>query len=210
MYNSNIPADRNLPSTAKLLKSTLLAAIGAAVLLVTIVMPAEYAIDPTGIGRLTGLKKMGEIRLSLAEEVAQQESAKILSSALEAKEAVKLKAITSQESLITPAAERNDEMKITLAPNEATEIKVTLKKGKKVNFVWSSTGKVNFDNHGDSKMLNIDYHGYGKGLGQDTDKGTIEAAFDGNHGWFWRNRTKEAVTITLTTSGDYTDIQHVD
>ena len=73
MYNSNIPADRELPSTPKLIKSTVLAAIGAAVLLVTVVMPAEYAIDPTGFGKLTGLQQMGEIRVSLAEEAAQED-----------------------------------------------------------------------------------------------------------------------------------------
>jgi hypothetical protein len=64
--NTNIPTERELPSTQKLVKSTILAAATAAVLLVTVVMPAEYGIDPTGIGNLIGLKKMGEIRVSLA------------------------------------------------------------------------------------------------------------------------------------------------
>lgn len=70
MYNSNTPSSENLPSTSKLIKSTILAAIGAGVLLVTVVMPSEYAIDPTGIGRLLGLTDMGEIKTSLAEEAA--------------------------------------------------------------------------------------------------------------------------------------------
>ena len=56
MYNSNVPADRELPSTRKLLKSTALAVLVACVLLVTVVMPAEYGIDPTGIGNVLGLK----------------------------------------------------------------------------------------------------------------------------------------------------------
>jgi len=204
MYNSNIPADRELPSAKKLIKSTVLATIGAGVLLVTVVMPAEYAIDPTGIGKLTGLQQMGEIRVSLEEEAA-----KLVSSAQAATEVVKPQPVAYQEANTTPAEERNDEMKITLAPNEGTEIKVALKKGHKVNYEWSSTGKVNFDNHGDSKELNIDYHGYGKGIGQATDKGAIEAAFDGKHGWFWRNRTKETVTLTLRTMGAYTDIKRM-
>ncbi len=209
MYNSNIPADRELPSTKKLIKSTVLAAIGAGVLLVTVVMPSEYAIDPTGIGKLTGLQQMGEIRVSLEEEAAQEEAAKLVSSAQAATEEVKPQPVAYQKASTTPAEVRNDEMEITLAPNEGTEIKVALKKGHKVNYEWSSTGKVNFDNHGDSKKLNIDYHGYGKGIGQATDKGTIEAAFDGNHGWFWRNRNKETVTLTLQTNGAYTDIKRM-
>jgi len=28
------------------------------------------------------------------------------------------------------------------------------------------------------------------------------AAFTGNHGWFWRNRTAAPVTFTLRTGGD--------
>ena len=57
MYNSNNPEDSELPSTSKLIKSTILAAVVAGVLLVTVVMPAEYGIDPTGIGNAIGLKK---------------------------------------------------------------------------------------------------------------------------------------------------------
>jgi hypothetical protein len=33
-------------------------------------MPSEYGIDPTGVGRLLGLKQMGEIKTQLAEEAA--------------------------------------------------------------------------------------------------------------------------------------------
>ena len=68
MYNSNTPSSEDLPSTGKLIKSTILAALGAGVLLVTVVMPSEYGIDPTGAGKLLGLTEMGEIKQSLAVE----------------------------------------------------------------------------------------------------------------------------------------------
>ena len=206
MYNANPPADRELPSTGKLIKSTVLAAIGAMVLLVTIVMPAEYGIDPTGIGKLTGLQQMGEIRVSLEEEAAQEEVAKQTASTT----VVTPAELTTQQTTSDTPALRSDTTTLTLVPNKGAEIKVTLKKGQRVNYEWTSTGKVNFDNHGDSKALNINYHGYGKGIAQSTDKGSIEAAFDGKHGWFWRNRTKEPVTITLATKGEYSSIQRVD
>ena len=35
------------------------------------------------------------------------------------------------------------------------------------------------------------------------------AAFDGSHGWFWRNRGKADVTVTLRTDGDYAEIKRV-
>ena len=39
-------------------------------ILIAIVLPSEYAIDPTGIGRALGLTEMGEIKTQLAEEAA--------------------------------------------------------------------------------------------------------------------------------------------
>ncbi len=71
MYNTEIPKDVELPSSKKLLKSTAIAAVSSVVVLVTCVMPAEYGIDPTGVGKVLGLTKMGEIKQSLAEESEQ-------------------------------------------------------------------------------------------------------------------------------------------
>ena len=82
-------------------------------------------------------------------------------------------------------------------------------KGNKVQYAWSTNGgKANFDVHADSKTLGIDYHQYSKGSSQ-SEQGTLEAAFDGSHGWFWRNRTSNPITITLKTKGEYTDIKQV-
>ena len=100
-------------------------------------------------------------------------------------------------------------MTVTLRPDEATEIKLAMKKGEQVNFVWKSdNGRANFDTHGDSQTLNINYHNYKKGslVG---DEGMLEAAFDGHHGWFWRNRTAGVMNITLEVSGEYSDMKRV-
>ena len=51
----------------------------------------------------------------------------------------------------------------------------------------------------------IKYHGYKKGQAVPSDTGVLVAAFDGMHGWFWRNRTTVAVTVTLRVAGDYRD-----
>lgn len=196
MYNANMPHKSELPSKAQLIKSTLAAAVAAGVLLVSVVMPAEYGIDPTGFGRLIGLKKMGEIKASLAQEAAAQAAAPAV----------------TQEAKSAPAAAkvRADTMQVTLAPNEGTEIKVELAEGKKVGYSWESDrGRANFDLHGDSKKLRIDYHGYGKGSEQKI-AGVLVAAFDGNHGWFWRNRTPNTITVTLKVSGEHTGIKRVD
>lgn len=203
---SRIPTEKELPSTNQLIKSTILAAATAGVLLITVVMPAEYGIDPTGIGNIIGLKKMGEIRVSLAKEaaadLAKDTSAK---TELQQKEVNPVVPATPQASA-TSVKTLNHEMQVTLAPDEGAEIKVEMSKGNKVQYAWSTDGgKANFDVHADSQTLGIDYHQYSKGSSQG-EQGSIEAAFDGSHGWFWRNRTSEPVVITLKTEGEYTEI----
>ncbi len=205
MYNTNIPSDREVPSTAKLIKSTILAAVVAGVLLVTVVMPSEYGIDPTGIGEVTGLKRMGEIKVSLASEATAD------ALITETKTVVAVEATPTPEpapQIVTEdIATQTHEMTFTLAPDEGTEVKVTMAKGAKVDYVWKTDGgKANFDVHADSKEPKISYHGYYKGSDV-MREGTLEAAFNGSHGWFWRNRTKEPLTITIKTSGEYSSIK---
>ena len=206
MYNSNIPSDTEVPSTAKLIKSTILAAVMAGVLLVTVVMPAEYGIDPTGIGNAIGLKRMGEIKTSLAEEAAQDAAMDARTVAV-IEEEPQPEPEVIQEAPQETVATQSHEMSVTLAPDEGTEIKVAMQEGAKVDYVWETNGgKANFDVHADSKELNIDYHNYSKGSSE-KEEGTLVAEFDGSHGWFWRNRTKQPLTITIKTNGEYSSIK---
>tara|TARA_R110002126_G_scaffold13118_7_gene57197 strand:+ start:90779 stop:91402 length:624 start_codon:yes stop_codon:yes gene_type:complete len=205
MYNTNIPSDREVPSTAKLIKSTILAAVAAGVLLVTVVMPSEYGIDPTGAGKVLGLKRMGEIKASLAAEAA----ADTVNDVQAATAAIQVEDTTRKQQIAAQAisAIQNHQMSVTLAPDEGTEIKVAMTKGAKVDYVWETNGgKANFDVHADSKALKINYHNYSKGADV-KQEGTLVAAFDGSHGWFWRNRTQQPLTITLKTNGEYSSIK---
>lgn len=94
-------------------------------------------------------------------------------------------------------AVRQGEVSITLQPCKGAEVKLVMAKGAKANCSWTANGsKVNFDTHGDGGGENISYE---KGRGVAEDNGVLEAAFDGNHGWFWRNHTSDPVTVTLKT-----------
>lgn len=236
MFNSQRPQIEDLPTTGQLLRATALAIAAAGAILVTVVLPSEYAIDPTGIGRQLGLTDMGEIKAQLAEEAARDAAAEAAVPAPAAvaatdtaappvvappvEEAVKEVAaettapapvVAAVAKTATPPAapsQRSDTMKLTLAPGESTEIKATMTSGAKLSFDWSvEGGHVNFDTHADAP--GISYHGYGKGKESTGDKGELVAAFDGKHGWFWRNRSDRPVTITLRTEGIYEDIKRV-
>ncbi|WP_166258584.1 hypothetical protein [Marinobacter salicampi] len=222
MYNTDSPSHAELPSTAKLIRSTVLAAIVALVLLVTVVMPAEYALDPTGVGRILGLTEMGEIKEQLAEEAAADEAAQVVA----APSPVKQQAPEAAEPAATePVAEAapepevatveeqpakepapaesqwNDEVRIVLTPGEGTEYKLTMEEGAVARFSWESEGgPINFDTHGDGSGQSISYE---KGRGVPEDEGELVAAFTGNHGWFFRNRNDSDITLVLRTAGEY-------
>jgi len=68
MFNADKPSLDQLPTTTQLIRSTIIAGLSALAILLTVILPAEYGIDPTGIGRGLGLTEMGEIKKQLAEE----------------------------------------------------------------------------------------------------------------------------------------------
>lgn len=59
------------PSPASLRRASVVALVIAAVLVVTAVLPAEYGVDPTGIGRRIGLTQMGRLKQELAKEAIE-------------------------------------------------------------------------------------------------------------------------------------------
>ena len=68
MSSREVPSLSSLPSLQQLWRSTFVVLIVAALTLLTIILPAEYAIDPTGVGRMLGLTTMGEIKRQIETE----------------------------------------------------------------------------------------------------------------------------------------------
>lgn len=200
MYKENLPNQNELPTSRQLAISTFVALVTAAALLVTVVLPAEYGIDPTGVGRALGLTQMGEIKVQLAEEAK-----------IETAEIAELQEEPMETSLISPQptqALAEESISIILAPGEAAEVKLTMIKLARATYSWTvDTGHVNFDTHGDN--TDIGYHNYSKAKAVSADEGELIAAFDGSHGWFWRNRSNETVNVTLEVSGEFTEIKRV-
>ena len=200
MYNAPRPNDSDLPSNKQLFISTAMAMLVAAVLLVSVILPAEYGIDATGIGKALGLTQMGEIKMQLAQEAEQEASAEPI------KKETETVAARVEEKI--GATMRSEQTSVTLASGAAAEVKVAMNKGQSVTYSWQvDTGHVNFDVHGDNPST--DYFNYTKGKAVTQDAGTLTAAFDGRHGWFWRNRSQQTVTVTLKVEGEFSDIKRV-
>lgn len=208
MFNSQRPNLDDLPTSRQLARATAISAAVAGALLVTVVLPAEYAIDPTGVGGALGFTEMGEIKAQLAQEAAADEAATALAATASATSAGSPATVAQAAAAAGEATVRSDVTQITLQPGQGAEVKAAMGKGARLAFAWSvSGGTVNFDTHADAP--GIDYHGYGKGQSSPGEKGQLVAAFAGKHGWFWRNRGDGPVTVTLRTQGAYTDIKRV-
>jgi hypothetical protein len=182
-----------------MVRSTLLAAGAAVLVLILFVLPAGYGFDVTGIGRVLGLTQRGQVNMAIAAEEAAAEVGG---------------ATASDESAVSTApsgasSDTGDVTTLVLFPTEGREVKLVMRRGAVAEYSWSTDGgPVNFLTHGDTVGApDGDYHTYGRGTGVAADSGTIEAVFDGNHGWFWRNRSSQTVVITLRTQGDYLEVK---
>ena len=196
------PTAAELPSKRQLNRATGIAAGVAAILLFTTVLPAEYGYDPTGVGGLLGLTAMGEMKRDEAAAPAKE------TPAADSGDIVMDDAAAAADG--SAGAGQSGEVTLTLAPDEGTEVKATMAAGDEISYEWSTGGaKVNFELHGEEiGAAASEYTSYEKGTSAG-ERGTFRAPFAGTHGWFWRNRTGEPVTITLRTTGAYTEVKRV-
>jgi hypothetical protein len=85
-----------------------------------------------------------------------------------------------------------------------------MKRKSLVQYEWkTSKGGLNYNLHGDGYKGTDNFMSYKKGRMVSSDNGDLKAAFDGYHGWFWRNREDYPVTVRLETSGDYIRIKQM-
>ena len=200
MFNAHKPSENDLPSSSQLLKSTIIALVAAGTLLLCVVIPAEYGKDPTGVGKLLGLKKMGEIKIRLEKESLNENQ--VFNENIILKDEVREDTKTSEEN--------HDVLEFVLEPDGAIEIKLEMEKGSIAKYRWKTqSGGLNYNLHGDGYKGSQKSTTYKKGRMTSSDTGEFKAEFDGYHGWFWRNRNSEVVTVILETDGEYIQIKRM-
>jgi hypothetical protein len=181
------------PSRRALLLQIGGALVGATVIVGLFVLPAEFGIDPTGFGKLTGLS-----RLAAPQEV------KVAAPAPGA----------GPLARTYPVAFRADEIEIPLDTIEAgsgkeeIEFKVKMKKGATLVYSWSVEGmnkpdEFYSDFHSQSDptpKIQVMSHEARTGLGGN---GALVAPFDGIHGWYLQNQSVTQVKVRLKLAGFY-------
>lgn len=171
--------DKTLPiqSNKTLLKASSLAAIIAIVVLVLIILPTEYNIDPTGFGKISGLNQLYSTETSSEQKPTSTS-----------------KTISGQQDSVT----------IEVLPGEGLEYKFFLEQYQKLEYTWNTDEKaIYFDFHGEPQG---DTTGFFESFTIATSNkmhGTLTTPFAGSHGWYWRNDSDTPITITLKTKGVY-------
>lgn len=161
----------------------------AGVLLVAVVLPAEFAIDPLGTGARLGLLQLGIVGRQVEQLNAAAETTAAAQSAI----------VVGQERPF-----HEETVSFTLAPHEGMEYKYRLEKSKALLYTWTSTAPVNYELHAEPDGAPAGYaQSYEKQSARDEASGTLTAPFSGIHGWFWENTTGQEIVVTLRTAGFY-------
>jgi hypothetical protein len=172
---------------------TAIAIVAATLIVVCFVLPAEFRIDPTGVGKLTGV-----VRLAGPKRVA---------------------ATTGQEAgtLYYAGGYRSDFVDIPLSVagsatrGEELEYKVRMKAGATLTYSWQTEGIANpeefyYDFHGEAPSKTPDAEPtvieYRQSTGTQS-HGTLVAPFDGIFGWYLQNQSEHPVIVRLRISGFY-------
>jgi hypothetical protein len=187
------------PSRTKILKAAVVAFVVAVVVLFTAILPAEYGIDPLGIGSMLGLTDLAAADIP-AETPAPAAAAATSSGPPPA--LVQRGAYTEY-----PRTYKVDTREIVLQPGKGIEIKNHMAKDALMVYSWTASDTVLFEFHGepDRKPTKDYYDSYEKDdkVGKKESFGSFTAPSAGIHGWYWENKTKNDVKIRLNTAGFY-------
>jgi hypothetical protein len=200
------PFESQPPSARRLLVGIGAAIVAAVVVLVAAILPAEYGIDPTRIGRMLGLTAIhGPTRTLQVEDVVGGNENYRTVAIPQSGEPIPLPNPAVSQIKMVDAQTRT--MKVTLQEDQETEIKAILGKSQVILYSWQADGEVYTDFHGhepDSGNAFVRYEEQQSGA---SGRGSLVAPFAGEHGWFWLNIAGKPVTITLTISGYFDDIK---
>lgn len=196
--------------TKKIILTTILSLIVGSFILSIAVLPAEYGIDPTGLGKILGFNKLyqkpAETEGSLV--VAGANSTKILL----IKDGGCEPGVERPKEADNPApeaqyTEREDSVQIHLPAGKGKEYKVRILKYGKLMYDWhTDKGFVYSDLHGDVKEEKPSKETYYESYtvaNSHTLTGTLLAAYEGVHGWWFKNNTSEPITLTVHMKGEY-------
>jgi hypothetical protein len=165
-------------STKTLVKASLSAIVIAAIALVTIILPAEYNIDPTGIGNKLGLTALAQAANSNSAAISP---------------------IIDKEG-----TEEFQTIEVTVPAGRGIEYKFFMKQHEKMTYEWLTDAEpLYFDLHGEPQGDTTGYFESYTIATASAMKGSFTTPFTGSHGWYWKNKSNKPVAIQLMVKGQY-------
>ena len=182
------------PSRSRLLMQVSGAVAVGTVLTVLVVLPAEYRVDPTGFGGLTGLTRLrAPTEVVVPTEVAAP----------------------AEIASVEDVPFRTDTITITVPPYTEDfgqlEYKITMNEGDTVVYSRESDNDLIFEFHGHTlptaEQPEMQVMNYIKGTAT-SGNGTLNAPIDGIHGWYWAQADysvypPKPTTVQLKLAGYY-------
>jgi len=174
-------------SKKSLFKYTLMSIVFAIFILLTIVLPAEYNIDPTGFGEKLGLTVFNNSTNTSTTTPSSQEASP-----------------TSLTKSNEGTNEASTVINVTVPAGRGIEYKFTMEQYQKLSYQWHTDGSaLYFDLHGEPKGDTTGYfESYAIATLQSME-GSFTTPFAGVHGWYWKNTSDKPVEVQLTVKGEY-------
>jgi hypothetical protein len=209
MSNDSTQGGFEPPSGRSIAIGSLVALAVAAVLLFTVVWPAEYGRDPTGIGDLLGITGMSAgatQTIEIVDTVGGNETLR----------EIEIPDFGDPVPLPNPDVARHEDtppetstIVVELPLDGETEVKTVLREGEMIVFDWQTNGG----------LVYSDFHGHTPEFGEDfwvryredqrgaaSGAGSLVAPFSGEHGWYWVNLSDGPITVTLTVTGYFDEV----
>ncbi|MFT5664674.1 MAG: hypothetical protein ACI9JR_002076 [Gammaproteobacteria bacterium] len=162
-------------SSNTLIKAALSATVLAGIILVTLILPAEYNIDPTGLGQKIGVTVLAQ---TIAPEV--------------------------QKSPTVAGSVEFQTIEVIVPAGRGVEYKFEMQQFEKMTYEWITDGAaLFFDLHGEPEGDTSGYYESYVIATSAEMKGSFTAPFAGSHGWYWKNTSTQAVTVKLLVKGQY-------
>ncbi len=164
------------PSKSKLLVSTLVALAIAAVLLITVVLPAEYDLDPLGTGEALGLVVLSGTPAEIP--------------------------VRGDGLIAHGSSYRTDTRDFVLEPGGFVEYKYQLEAGRGMVYTWTATNWVRSEMHSEPDGAAAGTAEFFEVAERTLFRhGSYVAPFPGIHGWYWLNEGIDTVTVRLHAAG---------
>ena len=201
------------PSRSSLVKAAIWTFIGGALISVLFVMPAEYGVDPTGIGEKIGLTQLAGVSaptIDAAPRVVQG----AFPEAPEEFDYYDPEVLGDPFSRTHGTPFRSDRIEVPIDEFEQVEVKAVMKQGDAFVYTWRLVegDTVYTDFHADPHQVDQfppEYWIRYLESESNGESGSLVAPFDGNHGWYWLNIEENPIRIELEVHGYYESVEEI-